>query len=664
MARPTIADQFGDSHWGHGELLKNDIQDQLLAQHNEHAAALDALEAEVGAGLVDGTGTANTLAKFTAPNTIADSAVSDNGGVVAINERDLNISRSTANSVTKVEIQNDARLWELKTDGNNNDDFYLYDATGTRTTLIAASADGEVTLPNNVTLGDASTDTVTIDGHVAVGTTPNTDRAINVLYNGRDYGVYSSHTANNVADSRQGGGFFASGSYDTTAAGRTAIGVVAEAAGSRSVGANNLTNYGLYVNAASGQVNYAIYSPNGDVHLNDISGTTRIDGATTLNSTLTVNDVTQINGDLTVTGSIAGGISDANSHVLIGTVTAQKTDTNSDALVQLQNDARLWQLLNEGSNSDRFAIKDSTGGVTVLHATVNGGMVTVPGNTTLGTDGTNTHLTNGDLVIREGTPTASAAIAGTVLALEQTDGTANYLSFRGNTTAGIRVANSVSSGDGQLVYSSGAFPRGWAFTAAGTVRTAITSTGAVQMGDIGANVAVDSNVDVLTIGNAGTGQTSDTDLIDLSHTGSFNATAAARTYTGLRSVLSATRSAGANDVIAAAVLAQASGAQVNWAIKANTGGDIGLAGATDKVGFYGATPVVRGTVTALTDNSGGTANDTVQALTDPADTPISSDALRDDLVANLIPELRNNFADLAGKINSLRTALVNLGLIT
>ena len=68
-------------------------------------------------------------------------------------------------------------------------------------------------------------------------------------------------------------------------------------------------------------------------------------------------------------------------------------------------------------------------------------------------------------------------------------------------------------------------------------------------------------------------------------------------------------------------------------------------------------------VAALTDSSGGTANDTVQALTDPADTPASADALRDDLVANLIPQLRNNYADLAAKTNAILTALKNAKLM-
>jgi hypothetical protein len=63
---------------------------------------------------------------------------------------------------------------------------------------------------------------------------------------------------------------------------------------------------------------------------------------------------------------------------------------------------------------------------------------------------------------------------------------------------------------------------------------------------------------------------------------------------------------------------------------------------------------------ALTDNTGGTANTTLQALTDPADLPLTADALRDDLVANLIPELRNNYADLAAQVNAIRTVLRNL----
>jgi uncharacterized phage infection (PIP) family protein YhgE len=60
-----------------------------------------------------------------------------------------------------------------------------------------------------------------------------------------------------------------------------------------------------------------------------------------------------------------------------------------------------------------------------------------------------------------------------------------------------------------------------------------------------------------------------------------------------------------------------------------------------------------GGIVSLTDNTTGAANDTLQALPDPADTPADADALRDDLVTNLIPALRNNYADLAAKVNAL-----------
>jgi hypothetical protein len=62
-------------------------------------------------------------------------------------------------------------------------------------------------------------------------------------------------------------------------------------------------------------------------------------------------------------------------------------------------------------------------------------------------------------------------------------------------------------------------------------------------------------------------------------------------------------------------------------------------------------------VGALTDNTAGAAaNTTLEAIPSPADTPASADALRDDLVANALPAIRNNFADLAAAINALRGA--------
>lgn len=72
--------------------------------------------------------------------------------------------------------------------------------------------------------------------------------------------------------------------------------------------------------------------------------------------------------------------------------------------------------------------------------------------------------------------------------------------------------------------------------------------------------------------------------------------------------------------------------------------------ATDKVGFYGTTPVVQPAAAAqaaITDSSGGTANAAtgVAALTGTYNSTL----------------LANAIATLAAQTNAMRTALVNLG---
>lgn len=66
-------------------------------------------------------------------------------------------------------------------------------------------------------------------------------------------------------------------------------------------------------------------------------------------------------------------------------------------------------------------------------------------------------------------------------------------------------------------------------------------------------------------------------------------------------------------------------------------------------------------IVSLTDNTGGTANDTIAAIPDPADAPGTADILRDDLVANTLPEIRNAIADLAAKQNEVLAALRAVG---
>lgn len=80
-----------------------------------------------------------------------------------------------------------------------------------------------------------------------------------------------------------------------------------------------------------------------------------------------------------------------------------------------------------------------------------------------------------------------------------------------------------------------------------------------------------------------------------------------------------------------------------------TGVSVGQS-STDTLGFHGATPIARATVTAITDGSTGTAAATngIAALTGTYNSTL----------------LINAIATLADGINRLRTALVNKGLIS
>jgi len=80
--------------------------------------------------------------------------------------------------------------------------------------------------------------------------------------------------------------------------------------------------------------------------------------------------------------------------------------------------------------------------------------------------------------------------------------------------------------------------------------------------------------------------------------------------------------------------------------KTRLGGDLAHTGTN--VGFFSATPVAQQTDSvALTDSTGGTANNTVAAVSGSGDDATIND----------------NFADLVAKYNALRTVLRNLGLM-
>jgi hypothetical protein len=176
----------------------------------------------------------------------------------------------------------------------------------------------------------------------------------------------------------------------------------------------------------------------------------------------------------------------------------------------------------------------------------------------------------GVTTIKTGTPTTpAAASANAVLILEVVDGNHNYQAFRGTGQMGLRFNNASGEGDGFLIYDGGA--RSLYYGSAGTVRQYIDSSGGVQIGDT-ANTGVASDVDVFTIGNAGTGQsTTGKALAKLTNTGSYTTAGGNVTYYGANIAVSATESAGGNTLTGVALRLSATNGDVPTGIHVDDG---------------------------------------------------------------------------------------------
>jgi hypothetical protein len=93
--------------------------------------------------------------------------------------------------------------------------------------------------------------------------------------------------------------------------------------------------------------------------------------------------------------------------------------------------------------------------------------------------------------------------------------------------------------------------------------------------------------------------------------------------------------------------------------------------ATRKLGFYGTTPVVQPsgssqaaigtlTTTALSGALTGTLTGAIADLPTIGDSPASADALRDDIVANVVPVVNKNFKEFQDRLNC---TVIDLGAL-
>lgn len=171
----------------------------------------------------------------------------------------------------------------------------------------------------NTNLGNAASDVLAIRGSTTAWYIP-----------------VATTTATNIAF--QGS---AKGSYDTTAGGINAFGVYGEANGSRSAGANSLTNIAGFFDAINGQNNYALYTSSGNNAFNVVGGSSAFFGDVTIGNADTDSHV--VNGALTVNAGSNGIILDAGSIALnIGSttivdITSGATSINNNATLGLSS---------------------------------------------------------------------------------------------------------------------------------------------------------------------------------------------------------------------------------------------------------------------------------------------------------------------------------------
>jgi hypothetical protein len=366
--------------------------------------------------------------------------------------------------------------------------------------------------------------------------------------------------------------------------------------------------YGLYVATGQGFI-AENFVTNGSTTLGDstTADSTTISGQTTITSAATASNGLQVtyNGTTGTTGNAAQRVDNNGTY---NTTSAQITNYSLLAVNSATRSSGANNLVNIGLDASASggqvnrALQTDSGDV-VLNVT--SGSTTanlnflVNGNTTLGDATTDTTTINGTATIADNGGASLASANGNLIIQDTTSAAAgvggelrldgNYTGTTSTTAAGIKAMKSNGTAgnyDFDLAFATRVNGAGDLSAARLKILAAGTST-----------FAADANTDVVAINNANTGQTSDTKLINGSQSGTYDATAAARTAYGDYQSVTSTRSAGNEFVSNVAIYGAApyGNAQVANALQTGEGsvvfaGDTGTfgtnAGQGLAVGFY------------------------------------------------------------------------------
>jgi hypothetical protein len=442
---------------------------------------------------------------------------------------------------------------------------------------VKLRVDGDLTTTGNATLGDnASSDSHAVTGAMTV-TSSNTS------------GLTPSYTGTAQSADRAALNALNTGTFDATAAGRNAYAVIGSCTSTRSAGANNLTNHGGSFTASGGQVNIGVrsdggasgFSYYGAAGLLYNAGDAQVDGNCTFGNAVTdshtISGATSIAGPstanaLTVTNTQTG-MTAARSAIFTNETGSYNTTAGAITYATIQGNAQATRsagannltsiglygnAINAQVNYSLYAdagnvlLNASGGGSTTINgATTVNNTLTVTGNCTFGDAASDTATVSGILSVT--TPAATIpvlrmgkAAASTLWGIGHDHDSTNF-SF--NYFDGSSWSEPVSIG------ATGTVAFGAALDANTQLR--LSQTAACQYGVY----HTDTN----------TGQAEDRIALSFLMSGTFDCTAAGRIAYGVNGSVSATRSAGANNLTNIGIYADASGGQVNYSFFGNQG---------------------------------------------------------------------------------------------
>lgn len=336
---------------------------------------------------------------------------------------------------------------------------------------------------------------------------------------------------------------------------------------------------------------------NGNATLGDNTAvdTHTFNGFTSINGTASRQPLDVLGRDSATSGVVARFVSATSGSLTFLQISDGFTynfgiGTDASGNLSLRDD-----LAAGSAGTERMRISTTDGKVTAFYdAAING-------NATIGDATTDSHTVNGKLLVNTAAGGQLLVVQGATNGL--TDGAIQIKSNKNAwgtitgqllTTAGGSTTTDnlrISTDSGFIALRPGV----------GSDALTILHNGDIYAGDT-ANSAVASNLDVITVGNTGTGQTADQkSLIAVTNSGSYNTTAGALLAYGVTSSLSATRSAGANGFSQEAFVANvSSGQNQNYGFVSNVTG----ATAAGNIGYYASVSGSSGTNWAFFGNAG------------------------------------------------------------